>query len=233
MKRRNLILLGAAVVLLVSLRPLHAQDDEEDCGDECRINTNLAMVINVPANPTAQVATTGWGAVAGVGWNMNKRSALIGEFMWNRMYANDAAIQAIQAAVPQPTGTLNGSVNLYMVTANYRFELRGRRLGAYAIGGGGWYLRDTHLSQSITVGTTTVCTSAWLWWGFRCSSGTVTASQTLAGSSSNVLGGNAGGGVTVRVGKAPYRLYAEARYHYAPTQGITTQFVAIALGIRY
>lgn len=235
-KRRNIILLGIWLLALAWAAPLHLHAQygyEEDCGDECRINTNVAMLINVPANPTAQFATVGWGLASGVGWNINKRSALIGEFMWNRMYANDAAIQTIVAAVPQPTGTINGSVNVFSVTANYRFELRGRLLGAYVIGGAGWYLRNTDLSQSITIGTTTVCTPAWLWWGLVCTPGTVTNTQTLAGSNSNVLGGNAGGGVTFRVGNAPYRLYGEARYHYAPTEGIRTQFVTVAMGIRY
>ena len=235
MRFRRTILLGAAVGILLWVRPLHAQYglDDEDCGNDCRLNSNVAMMVNLPAGPTSNVAATGWGTVAGIGWNMNKRSALIGEFMWNRMFANDAAIQSILAAVPQPTGTLSGSVNLFAVTANYRFELRGRWLGAYVIGGGGWYLRNASLSQSVTLGTTTVCTPGWLWWGFRCSQGTVTAGQTLAGSNSNVLGGNAGAGVTVGVGHAPYRMYAEARYHYAPTQGISTQFVGLAFGIRY
>ncbi|HET7872957.1 MAG TPA: hypothetical protein VFL42_10640 [Terriglobales bacterium] len=234
MQFRRTILLGAAISLFLWAPPLHAQYglDDEDCGNDCRLNSNLAMMASPPAGRTADVAATGWGAVAGVGWNINKRSALIGEFMWNRMNANDAAIQAIKAAV-QPVGTLSGSADLFAVTGNYRFELRGRWFGAYVIGGGGWYLRSTNLSESVTLGTTTVCTNAWLWWGFRCSQGTVTAGQTLAGSNSNVLGGNAGAGVTVGIGHAPYRVYAEARYHYAPTQGISTQFVGLAFGIRY
>jgi hypothetical protein len=61
----------------------------------------------------------------------------------------------------------------------------------------------------------------------------VSASQTLASATSSALGGNAGGGVTFRVGGAPYRIYAEARYHYAPTRNINTQFVTVALGLRY
>jgi hypothetical protein len=44
---------------------------------------------------------------------------------------------------------------------------------------------------------------------------------------------NAGVGLTVRVGEGPYRLYTEARYHYAPTKDVTTQFIAVTVGIRY
>ena len=82
LKIRNIIVLAIA---LTPLRPLHAQND---CGDECKINSNLAMVVNVPVNPTAQAVGTGWGIVGGAGYNFNKHNAVIGEFMWNRVYAS-------------------------------------------------------------------------------------------------------------------------------------------------
>lgn len=225
MKQSATIAFAITVILLTWLPSLHAQD--YDCGDECRINSNVALVINQPLNATAEVASTGWGAVAGVGYNFNKRNAFVGEFMWNRIYP------ASQSLNPFQSGNLDGTSDLYMMTGNYRFELRGRLLGAYLIGSGGLYIRHTRLSATITAGSGTVCTQAWLWWGFTCTSGNVTAGQTLTTSTSTVLGGNVGGGVTFRVGEAPYRLYAEARYHYAPTKGVSTQFVAIALGVRF
>ncbi len=128
---------------------------------------------------------------------------------------------------------LSGNADIFTITGNYRYELRGRLLGTYLIGGGGWYLRNTNLSKAVTVGPGTICTTAWLWWGFTCTSGTVTASQTVASSNSSALGANAGMGLTVRVGEAPYRLYTEARYNYAPTKNISTQFITVAVGIRY
>ena len=75
---RNIVLF--LVIALAPSQPVLAQ-----CGDECKVNTNLAMVINVPVSQTAQVASIGWGTVAGVGYNLNKQNALIGEFMWNRV----------------------------------------------------------------------------------------------------------------------------------------------------
>jgi hypothetical protein len=105
--------------------------------------------------------------------------------------------------------------------------------GTYLIGGGGWYFRKNWLSSEVSSGTGTACTPAWLWWGFTCTSGSVTADQTLATSTTNAWGVNAGVGFTVRVGEAPYRLYTEARYHYAPTKNVSTQFIAVTVGIRY
>ncbi len=185
----------------------------------------------MPLNPTGKVATTGWGTVAGVGYNFSKRHAFIGEFMWTRIFPVNGSLQPLQAF--SPTGSLTGSTDIYSVTGNYRFELRGAVFGVYLIGGGGWYLRHTNFSEQITVGNGTACTSTWLWWGFNCTSGIVNSGQTLSSSTSNVLGGNAGGGFTIRVGEAPYRLYTEARYHYAPTKSISTQFITVTIGIRY
>ena len=219
LKFRNILVLAIA---LACLRTLQAQE----------INSNLAMVLNLPVASTAQVAGTGWGAVGGVGYNFNERNAVIGEFMWNRMYPSGSVLQPLQTAASS-SGNLNGNSNLYALTGNYRYELRGRMLGTYLIGGGGWYFRKNWLSREVTASPGTVCTPAWLWWGFTCTSGTVTANQPLATSTTSAWGANVGVGFTVRVGEAPYRFYTEARYHYAPTKGITTEFMAITVGIRY
>jgi hypothetical protein len=44
--------------------------------------------------------------------------------------------------------------------------------GSYLISGGGWYFRKNWLSRNIAAGSETICTPAWLWWGFTCTSGT-------------------------------------------------------------
>jgi hypothetical protein len=224
----NLRTIMILMIALTSVQLLHAQDD---CSDECKLNDNVAMVVNVPVNSTAQVVGTGWGTVVGIGYNFNQRQAVIGEFLWNRVYASSGRLQPLQAAL-QSTD-LSGNADIFAITGNYRYELRGRLLGTYLIGGGGWYLRNTNLSKAVTVGPGTICATAWLWWGFTCTSGTVTASQTVASSNSSALGANAGMGLTVRVGEAPYRLYSEARYNYAPTKNINTQFITVAVGIRF
>jgi hypothetical protein len=225
-KLRTIIFLA---LVLVPLQLLQAQDDP---GGESKINSSLAMVLNLPVSSTAQVAGAGWGATGGVGYNFNQRNSVIGEFMWNRMYPSGGELQPFQTASSQ-SGSLNGNSNLYALTGNYRYELRGRKFGTYFIGGGGWYFRKNWLSREITSGTGTVCTPAWLWWGFTCTSGTVTVNQTLATSTTSAWGVNAGIGFTVRVGEAPYRLYTEARYHYAPTKDISTHVIAVTVGIRY
>jgi hypothetical protein len=227
---RAVFLLGA-FLSLGPMQPLHAQL-ESACEDHCRINSNAGGIVNVPLNPTATLVTVGWGGAGGVGYNFNKRHAIIGEFMFNRVYPEANSLQLLRSVLKN--SNLGLFTDFYLLTGNYRYELRGKFLGAYAIGGGGLYVRYTHLSQSVTVaGFGTPCTQPWLWWGFHCAGGIVSASQTLASTSSSALGGNAGGGLTFRVGGAPYRIYAEARYHYAPTRNINSQFVTVVLGMRY
>jgi hypothetical protein len=223
----NSISILLLMIALAPLQRLHAQD----CGDECKVNTNVGVSANVPLNPTSQVAVPGWGALGGVGYNFNKRHALIGEFMWNKIYAQNAALLPLQATLQ--SGSLFGGTDLFTISGNYRFELRGPLLGAYLIGGRGWYYRNASLSKPITAAAGTACTPGWLWWGFTCTSGTVNPNQTITVSSSSTWGANGGVGFTVRVGEAPYRLYTEARYHYAPTKGINTQLMVITFGIRY
>jgi hypothetical protein len=222
------ILISISLTLL-SAGYLHAQDHN----DETRFNTNLGMTISAPLNPTARFVSVGWGTVYGAGYNFNRRNGVIGEVMWNRLNSTEAALLPIRSALN--AFDIGGHGNLVALTANYRFELRGKVLGTYLIGGGGLYYRNASLTRSVVTGTNIVCNPVWFWWGYTCESGTVTSNQTLASSSSSAFGGNAGFGFTARVGEPdpPYRIYVETRYHYAPNKHISTQLIAITVGIRY
>ena len=226
---RTVVWIGL-VVNLIALGALHAQD-EDRFGEDSKLNTNLGMTVTAPVGPTARLVDFGWGFAAGAGYNFNNRHALVGEFMWNRIYASDAALRPIRQAFPAQN--LNGSINLFSLTANYRYELRGKSVGIYFIGGGGWYHRSETLSREVVTGSNTTCLSPWLWWGFSCTSGLVTSNQTIASSAVSSLGGNAGIGFTAKVGEPRYRFYVEVRYNYAPTRNIKTQFIPITAGIRF
>jgi hypothetical protein len=224
----------AAIVILCSNR-LIAQNETDFSS---KINSNLGFVIGVPTGTTSDIVSTGWGVNTGIGDNFNNRNAFIPEFTWSRVYANTSQLQPLVLALAQGAGGLNGTTDLFITSANYRFELRGRALGAYLIGGGGWYHRHSDLSRTVTSGTATTCTPVWLWWGFTCTSGTVTTNQTIASASTSGFGPNIGVGFTVRVGEEPYRLYVESRYHYvfdlnSNSLNSHPQFVLVTFGIRY
>jgi hypothetical protein len=196
-----------------------------------RINANIGATLSVPVGTTAHLVENNPGLVAGMGYNFSPRHSLIGEFMWNGLSPRNGGLQPLRAALQD--NSISGHSNLYAVTANYRFQLQGKVFGAYAIAGGGWYYRTAGLSKPVTSPVNTVCAPAWLWWGFTCVSGSVTANQTVGQFNSSALGGNAGIGFTFKVADPSYRVYVEPRYHYAPTKNIITRLVDITIGIRY
>jgi len=206
---------------------LYAQDDDSE-----KINTNLGAAVSFPLNPTSTFVNTSWGIVSGVGYNFSPHHSVIGEFMWSALYPSGSSLRPIRLAVND--NSITGHSNLWTLTGNYRYQWQGKQLGAYFIGGGGWYYRTTGFSRkSVTSGSDTPCTPTWMWWGFTCASGMVTANQTVRGYDSSVFGGNVGVGFTIKVGDPSYRVYIEPRYHYAPTKNVTTQLMLITVGIRY
>ena len=209
-------------LLLTSFR-LWPQEDEQN--DNRKSNGHLGLPISIPLNPMGQFATAGTGITYGAGFNFTRRHAVIGEFMWDWLHPNVNRLPGIISA--------DAHSNLYTLTANYRFELRGQVFGTYFIAGGGWYFRHSSLTRTVVSGESITCTQEWLWWGATCSSGLVTNEHVLRSSSSSNLGANAGVGFTIRVGDAPWRVYVESRYHYAPSRFVSTQLVVTTVGIRY
>lgn len=216
-----------AVTVLASLLcdGLHAQDDSD------KINSNIGAAVSFPLHPTSQTVNTSWGLVGGVGYNISTHHSVIGEFFWTALYPSSAALQPIRIA--SNDNTITGHSNLYVISGNYRYEWQGRRIGAYAIAGGGWYYRTIGFAKAVTSGQNIPCSPAWIWWGFSCASGMVIPNQTKGSYDSSVFGGNVGAGFTIRVGDPSYRVYIEPRYHYAPTANVQTHLLEVTFGIRY
>jgi hypothetical protein len=209
----------------------NARAQSEHGNDDPSVTTNLGIPLIVALNPLGRFTNGGWGVDSGIGYNFDRRNALIGEFMWNTLNPTSSVLQPIRVALQSPN--INGSSNLFALTGNYRFELRGKRFGTYFIGGGGLYYRNASLSKPVPTGTSITCDPSWLWWGYNCTDGLVITNVTLVKSNSTAFGANGGVGFTIRVGEAPYRVYVESRYHYAPNRNVSTQLVAITVGIRY
>jgi hypothetical protein len=215
--------------MALCILPMKAQNSESDTLR--RLNSNAGFTISAPLNQTASYSRTGWGFVYGAGFNFNKRHSVVGEVMWNSLPPNDHALAPIRAALQDPA--IRGHGNLVSVTGNYRLKFEGRVYGMYFIAGGGLYYRNAILSRTVSVGNSVACSPAWLWWGLSCSSGTVTANQSLGSFGSTVPGGNAGVGITFRIPDSKYRFYIESRYLYAPTKGVHTQMMPITIGVRF
>ena len=205
---------------------------QQEYDENSKLNTNIAFPVTLPAGQTSHLALLGTGMTTGAGYNLNQHHAFVGEFMWNWLYPTDESLTPLRNAI-QSTD-LNGHSNLFVLTANYRYEMRGRRFGGYAIGGGGLYYRNASLSRAVTVPAGTPCAPAWQWWGFSCSSGVVIVNQVHSSFSSPEAGWNAGAGFTIKVGEEPrYRLYFEARYHYVPSSTLPLRMIPLTTGIRF
>lgn len=204
---------------------LHAQEESDE------INSNMGVALSLPLGPTSQTVHTSWGLVGGIGYNFSDHHSIVNEFMWSALYPSSSALEPLR--ITTGDNSIKGHSNLYTITGNYRYEMRGAKLGAYIIAGGGWYYRTIGLSKLATSGSGSPCTPAWKWWGFSCTSGMVTPNQTMGSYNSSAFGGNFGAGLTINVGEPSYRVYIEPRYHYAPTKNIATHLLEITVGIRY
>jgi hypothetical protein len=215
--------------MFIVILPLKAQNYESE--PFRRLNSNAALTISAPLDGTGVYSNVGWGGVYGAGYNFSPHHSLVGEVMWNSLIPSNAALAPIRAQLQNES--IGGSGNLVTLTGNYRLKVEGRVYGTYCIGGAGMYYREASLSQTIAVGDSVSCMPAWLWWGFSCTSGTVTRNQNLRSSSSTVFGGNVGVGFTIRIPDSEYRFYIESRYHYAPNKGVHTQLMPISIGVRF
>jgi hypothetical protein len=224
MKHEKKIIVAMGLAFLIC-STLHAQDYSD------KINSNIGGMASLPLSPTSNFAKTSWGLVGGVGYNFSTHHSVVGEFMWSVLYPTDSSLEPIQVA--SNDNSITGHVNLYALTGNYRFELQGKRLGGYFIGGGGWYYRTLGFKKPASSGSNTICTPAWVWWGFNCASGMVIPNQIRGSYESSVLGGNIGVGFTIKVAESGPRVYVEPRYHYAPTKNVTTKLMEVTVGIRY
>ena len=219
------------IVVISALATLGVAAGQDKSDDNARFNSNLGFNISAPLSPMGRFAGAGAGMTYGAGYNFSRRHSVMGEFMWDWLNPGSSTLTPIQIALR--ANNISAHSNLYALTANYRFELRGHAVGTYFIVGTGWYLRRSSLTKLTVTGTNITCTPVWLWWGATCNSGVVTANQTIASVRPSALGANVGIGFTARVGDAPYRVYVETRYHYAPTKNINTQLITITLGFSW
>jgi hypothetical protein len=140
--------------------------------------------------------------------------------MWQDLPVNSSLKQALQ--------TPDASARQYAVTFDPVVNVPlGHKVGAYAIGGIGWYHRS---GETTTPGAAIICDPYWSWW-YGCTIGTV---NIVTGSTSaNAFGENIGGGLTYRFGESPIKFYTEFRYHHADYHKVATNIIPLTFGIRW
>jgi hypothetical protein len=105
-------------------------------------------------------------------------------------------------------------------------------VGAYVIGGGGWYHRSGELTNPVLV-PGTICTPPIYWWSVGCVDGLVPSNEVIASRSSDFFGGNIGGGLTIPLGEGTSNFYVEVRYHHASHSNVSTDVLPLTFGFRW
>ena len=127
------------ILATVVVFPLAAQHKELE-----PLNVLVGGGLSVALNPTGKYVGVSGNATAGMGVNFDKHDSIEGDFLWSGLSPNISLVHPIN----RPTG----NVNLYTVTANYRFRvdsLAGSKFGFYVIGGGGLVLSPHRYQQEI------------------------------------------------------------------------------------
>lgn len=218
MSKRSLIAIG--LLSAACNFPIQAQNQIE----EGKLNFSMGGGLSVPLNPTAKYAGVGGSFIGGGGYNIDRHSSIVGQFMWDGLPPSVGAIAQLNG--------ISQGVNLYNITADYKYRSGfGKTFGYYVIAGGGWYYRHASISKSTFIPTETVCQPIYGWYGYTCSNGFVNTVGVAAGTSS--FGANGGVGLTVRIKDTPWKFFVESRYNYAASRTIATQVAPVTFGFEY
>jgi opacity protein-like surface antigen len=202
----------ATIIVLAVVTSAHAQDGSKWL-------FNIGGGVGFPQGDLSSFVNNGGHFVVGGGYNITRHFAVDTEFMWHDLPINSATKDRLQ--------TPGASARQYAWTVNpiVHFPL-GSKLGAYVIGGGGWYHRS---GETTTPGVGVICDPYWSWW-FGCTIGSV---NIVTGSrSDNAFGGNIGGGLTYQLGGRA-KFYTEVRYHHASYDKVATDILPLTFGIRW
>ena len=203
----------AMVVVVAAAVSAHAQDDS-------RFLFNIGGGVGFPQSNLSNFVNSGANVVVGGGYAFTSKFGVDTEFMWQDLPINSRTKQLLQ--------TPGASARQYAWTFNPIFRIPiGSKLGVYAIGGIGWYHRS---GEATTPGVGVICDPYWSWW-YGCTLGSV--NFVTGSSSANAFGENIGGGLTFRLGEGRTKLYAEARYHHAGYNRVSTNILPLTFGVRW
>jgi hypothetical protein len=157
----------------------------------------------------------------GGGINIVHNFALVGEYSYTHLGLTGSFLNSVS----EP----DGHATMHSITVNPKISFRqNKTVGGYVIAGIGWYHRTVFFTQPVVA----VVPIFDPWWGFF-GSAAVQANQVLSSYSRDALGGNAGFGLTFKIGDRGAKLYTEARYHYINTAHTPTEMIPLTVGVRW
>ena len=211
-----------ALVVVGMLGSARAQSSSQSPSGEAEYSKwlfNIGGGIGFPQGDISNFVNDGGNFVVGGGMNFSRWFGIDTEYMWHDLPINSRT----KALLTTP----DASARQHVWSFNPIVHMEGHKLGAYLIGGIGWYHRS---GETTTPGIGVVCDPYWSWW-FGCTLGQV---NFVTGSrSSNAFGENIGAGITFRLGQSHAKFYTEARYHHAGYNDVSTQLLPLTFGIRW
>lgn len=194
-------------------------------GQEAPFVYHAAGVVTAPLSGAADHFNPGFGADAGVTWNLSDYWGARADVAWSTLTAKSAPASA--------GASLGVSGNVGYVNADVVFRGQPSRARLYVLAGIGVYRRAVTLTGRGS-GEVDVCNP---WW-FVCESGAVSVGRLVGTRSTTDVGLNVGFGATF----ARDRVFAEVRFHYAtgPTyrtpqgdQIASGKFFPLMIGARF
>lgn len=216
--RRMVILTSyhwTALVLFLMALPACAQS----------FNFNFGAGPGFPFGTTADFVHNSYDLVVGGGLNLRAHIKMDTEFMFHGIPVDQDIIKQV--------GVSNIKGRLYSLSGNLMIGTStSGAIGAYLIGGGGWYRRTLEAKQTV-LQRGTVCAPFWEWWNVQCVDGIYPTDVTVGSRTVSAPGFNIGGGLTFGLGESPANLYIEVRYHRAFTRSVDTVVLPITFGVRF
>ena len=194
-----------------------------------RYNFNAGGGLGIGQGAVSSFVGNSFEATAGGGLNFNRIFGFSAEYMYYNLNLRPSVSN--DENLPDATGAMNSISLNGIVRAPYHIG----RLGAYGIGGAGFYRRNESTHQTLPVGT--ICQPAYVWWDVYCTGNplSVQNAPVTLGSFSKIAGGyNYGGGITYNLNhwhKA--KIYAEWRHHKAYFSDKEAVVWPITVGLRW
>jgi len=214
--RTYLIRTAASAALVVSLAgPAAAQHEEQGwTGNIGAGFTSLVGSMNTRLD-------NGWNISFGAGYHITSRFSFGVQAMYNGLSVNSSTLR--QLAAP------DGNARIWAITAEPRLTF-GRRykFTPYIVGGVGYYRRVVEFTQP-----TLVPVNVFDPFFFTFNPVLIRANVVLGRFIRDGVGGNAGAGFQIPIGQTGFKIFAEARFHYAGDGSIPTRMVPFTVGLRY
>jgi hypothetical protein len=171
--------------------------------------------------------TDGWNFKIGLDYDVTEKFGVAFEYMNNHLGVAQGILNDYSARLSgSPT---EGDSNIWSVTLNptWRFSL-GHRVGAYLIGGGGYYHIKSEVTTPGLAYQPPYCDYYWGCWP----GGFVEADYVVAERKDDTGGINVGGGFTFEFAGGT-QFFMESRYHYIFSYGPDIQMLPFTAGIRF